>query len=380
MAVDVAQSNGALTDLAYLRAPERFSTDPILGESIAIVDLFSGCGGMTLGALEGARRTGRPAELKLAVDQWAPALEVVELTLELDDAQTCQLDLTALLKETGHPARNDTEDALQSAGADTTLLLAGPPCQGHSALNNHTRHDDARNDLYRAVAEVAAILKPRAVIVENVRGVRRDRRDAVKRCLHELNALGYAVRPRLIDIHALGAPQRRVRHVLVATNGRPFDFDQLINQPGRTVSWAIADLEGRHGETLFDTASVPTADNEARIDYLFDHNIDNLPNQERPMCHRSDHSYVSMYGRLAWGQPAQTVTSGFGSMGQGRFVHPLARRTLTPHEAARLQFLPDFMDFSLVETRRQLAAMIGNAVPPILIIALVRALIEQELL
>ena len=67
-------------------------------------------------------------------------------------------------------------------------------------------------------------------------------------------------------------------------------------------------------------------------------------------------------------------------MGQGRFVHPLSRRTLTPHEAARLQFFPDFVDFSLVETRSELATMIGNAVPPILVIALVGALIEQGLL
>jgi DNA (cytosine-5)-methyltransferase 1 len=51
-------------------------------------------------------------------------------------------------------------------------------------------------------------------------------------------------------------------------------------------------------------------------------------------------------------------------MGQGRFVHPKRRRTLTPHEAARLQFLPDFFHFDEDLPRTALCEMIANAVPP----------------
>ena len=115
--------------------------------------------------------------------------------------------------------------------------------------------------------------------------------------------------------------------------------------------------------------------------WLFEHGEHNLPNPERPTCHRTEHSYRSMYGRLWWDEPAQTITSGFGSMGQGRYVHPLRQRTLTPHEAARLQFLPDFMAFDLVKTTRSaLATMIGNAAPPMLTIAIVHALVQQGFL
>jgi DNA (cytosine-5)-methyltransferase 1 len=70
-----------------------------------------------------------------------------------------------------------------------------------------------------------------------------------------------------------------------------------------------------------------------------------------------------MYGRLRSDLPAQTITSGYGSMGQGRYVHPRLRRTLTPHEAARLQMIPDFFDFSSVGSRGSWAQMIGNAAP-----------------
>ncbi len=169
--------------------------------------------------------------------------------------------------------------------------------------------------------------------------------------------------------------------MLVATREEPFDFTQLALVPGRDIAWAIDDLQHIDGRTLFDTAAVPTPDNERRINWLFDNEAHNLPNAERPVCHRNDdHSYGSMYGRLFWDQPAQTITSGFGSMGQGRFVHPRSRRTITPHEAARLQFLPDSMDFSSVDTRVGLATMIGNAAPPVLGIAVVQALVDQELL
>jgi DNA (cytosine-5)-methyltransferase 1 len=50
-------------------------------------------------------------------------------------------------------------------------------------------------------------------------------------------------------------------------------------------------------------------------------------------------------------------------MGQGRYVHPRLKRTLTPHEAARLQFIPDFFAFPEDMKRTALAQMIGNAVP-----------------
>ncbi len=83
------------------------------------------------------------------------------------------------------------------------------------------------------------------------------------------------------------------------------------------------------------------------------------------MCHRDpNHKYKSMYGRLDWDKPAQTITTGFGSPGQGRYLHPSQLRTLTPHEAARLQFFPDWYDFRSVTKRKRLQEMVGNAVPP----------------
>jgi DNA (cytosine-5)-methyltransferase 1 len=72
-----------------------------------------------------------------------------------------------------------------------------------------------------------------------------------------------------------------------------------------------------------------------------------------------------VYGRMRWEEPAPTMTGGFLTMGQGRFVHPKRRRTITAHEGARIQFIPDFFDFSsLADSRALLTETIGNAVPP----------------
>ncbi len=145
----------------------------------------------------------------------------------------------------------------------------------------------------------------------------------------------------------------------------------LDDHPDRDLRWAIGDLEDVASETTFESASKATQVNHKRIDYLFDKGKWDLPNPQRPDCHKDrEHSYVSMYGRLRWDEPAQTITTGFGSMGQGRYVHPSRRRTITPHEAARLQTFPDWFVFGEDTRRGVLAKVIGNAVPPLLMIRL----------
>ncbi|NEJ83128.1 hypothetical protein GR268_42370, partial [Rhizobium leguminosarum] len=70
-----------------------------------------------------------------------------------------------------------------------------------------------------------------------------------------------------------------------------------------------------------------------------------------------------------WDKPAQTITTGFGTPGQGRYIHPMRRRVITPHEAARIQGFPDWFDFAPPGTdvkRKNLAKWIGDAVHPIL--------------
>ena len=107
-------------------------------------------------------------------------------------------------------------------------------------------------------------------------------------------------------------------------------------------------------------------DNLRRARWLLKHDRFDLPNHMRPSCHRDNpgHRYKSMYGRMRWNLPSQTLTTGFRSPGQGRFLHPAEPRVLTCREAARIQFFPDWFDFLPAGSRTSIARAIGNAVPP----------------
>jgi DNA mismatch endonuclease Vsr len=188
-----------------------------------------------------------------------------------------------------------------------------------------------------------------------------------------LEKAGYRVATTVLDLTELGVPQRRRRHLLLALRdgvSEPADIlDTTIaccDHTERTVEWAIGDLVGATAMSGPSAPSAATAENRERMQWLIDNDKYDLPNERRPVCHHDEHSYVSMYGRLRWDAPAQTITTGYGSPGQGRYVHPAAARTITPREAARLQTLPDFFDLGADKKRGTWAHVIGNAVPPLL--------------
>jgi DNA (cytosine-5)-methyltransferase 1 len=260
-----------------------------------------------------------------------------------------------------------------------------PPCQGHSDLNNHSRRDDPRNAFYVRMARAAEVLSPRAVIIENVPTVVHDKGGVVEITRSVLSDAGYAVADDVIRLDELGVPQTRRRHLLLGVRGAERNPTDLIEHMRRR-RWKAATLPGRsrtclHGKGPGPSTPLGGVRDEQRPDRVpLRARRRRPPEHLRPVCHQGEHSYVSMYGRLSWDRPAQTITSGYGSMGQGRYVHPSRRRTLTPHEAARLQFFPDWYPFDVVSKRGAWAEMIGNAVPPKLTMELTRALIEQGLL
>ena len=126
---------------------------------------------------------------------------------------------------------------------------------------------------------------------------------------------------------------------------------------------------GPPSTNLIDTTPSLTQANLDRIDYLFENELFDLPDAQRPDCHKNGTSYTSVYGRMHWDRPAQTITTAFGTPGQGRYIHPRQRRLISPHEAARIQGFPDWFQFAppgFDVKRKHLAKWIGDAVHPIL--------------
>lgn len=247
------------------------------------------------------------------------------------------------------------------------IVVAGPPCQGHSNLNNHTRRNDDRNALCFRVVRFAELLSPEYVFIENLGASVHDEKQSIHKAREHLELLGYHCDSTTVDLWKIGVPQLRKRHLLVASKKKRLDIQSIIDHHGidksRGVGWALGDLEDTIGDTLLDQSRRLSEENYSRIRWMFENDEYDLPNHLRPKCHQGEHSYYAMYGRLRQERVANTVTTGFGSPGQGRYIHPAKQRTLTAHEAARLQFFPDFFDFSSVDRYKALSAMIGNAVP-----------------
>lgn len=355
---------GAAFGASWLRA----STPPptaLAGKPLRIADLFSGCGGLSVGAAEACRALNIPPRFALACDLYRPALDVYCHNLRPAHAIASPIEVHidgALGARLTHAERE-----LRRRVGGVHLVISGPPCQGHSDLNNHTRRVDPKNQLVLRVARFAEVFEPEHVLVENVQGIRHDRLGALSRAKEWLRRLGYQVTDAVISADAVGVPQMRRRYFLFASRRpvRPLDrLPSCFSSGTTTMRWAIGDLHRAHASTDFDRPSTPTPVNRKRIDYLFDHSLYDLPDHQRPDCHADGgHTYKAVYGRLKWDEPAPTITTGFGCMGQGRFVHPASRRTLTPHEAARLQSFPDFFDFGQ-RRRGEYQHLIGNAVPP----------------
>ncbi len=338
---------------------------------VRIVDLFAGCGGLTLGLAQAAREAGRPVEIPLAVDFEPLAVAVYTQNFPFA-ARVESAAVESFFDGELGATETDAEHAIRSEVGAVTVLTGGPPCQGHSNLNNYTRRTDSKNALYIRMVRAAEVLAPQVVVIENVPAILRDRHageSVVVRAEEYLEQLGYAVEHAVVSLVPTGVAQTRRRHILLALRDRSVDPSEIIRGLGagveeRDLRWAIHDLIGVDDGSLRDRAPQAKAENLARMQWMLDEGEYDLPNDRRPECHQSDHSYKSMYGRLRWDAPAQTITSGFGSIGQGRFMHPDLPRALTAHEAARIQGFPDYFDFSSCPTKSALATMIGNAVPP----------------
>ncbi|MEE4719340.1 DNA cytosine methyltransferase [Pseudomonas alliivorans] len=339
-----------------------------LNKSLKVVDLFCGMGGLTIGALQAAQELNLEFEITFACD--------IDKTTSIFFAENFkrylkkyyQGDISEIISDDFLNQTTTFEKKISKTLKGTDFLFAGPPCQGHSNLNNHSRREDPRNALYLNTIKFIQLCTPKYFIIENVPSIIHSKESVTERAKKLLLGYGYEVQELIIEFKRLGVPQSRKRHVMLGSlNG---DLQSTIagiyTDEKFNLGDVLADLVGIESKEIFDSPSKMSATNLERAEFLYSTDVYDLPNELRPPCHRGQHSYKSMYGRLKWEDVAQTITGGFGSMGQGRFLHPLEKRVITPHEAARIQGLPDWLDYTGVTKRSELQKMIGNAVPPAL--------------
>ncbi|ESY09361.1 DNA-cytosine methyltransferase [Mesorhizobium sp. LNJC386A00] len=264
------------------------------------------------------------------------------------------------------------------------LLVICAPCQPFSSQNRFRGKDDREQLIVRALA-VAERLDSDMIFFENVPGLA----SAAYRCVldevrNKLSYLGYALsKPMVRDAADYGVPQRRRRCIMFAAK-KQAAVDAFVRSdvrvPPKTVMQAIADLDalGAGEASTRDPLHrarmhLPIAIERLRRIPKDGGSRSSLPAHLELRCHvgKKKHEFSDVYGRMAWSDVAPTLTTGCTDVTRGRYAHPEQDRAITLREAARLQSFPD--DYSFIGNTSQIAAQIGNAVPPDMVGAFVPA-------
>lgn len=368
----------SMWDQSFLTHEIEFLSKDPTRKAVRFADVFCGAGGLSYGVRESILSCGLLPLCTLAADIDEIALEVYKRNF--DPRYSSVTNLWTSVTRNYSKRKTPPEflgtptllnyDLLNAIG-EVDVLLGGPPCEGHSSHNNITRGNDPRNLYYIVMPALAVALRAKVVIVENVPRIRNDKHDVLNTTKGLFSRYGYKVDEYIVDSVLLGLPQTRKRHILIASiDGRP-DIERTMKsflRPPRDLQWLIGDLMNVNSDNPMDKPAELSDVNKQRIQYLFENDEYDMPNEWRPDSHKNGHTYPSIYGRLRWNGPAGTITTGFNTPGRGRYIHPEKPRTLTPHEAARIQGFPDTFEFKLIDgdtpTRSSLANMIGDAVPP----------------
>lgn len=267
------------------------------------------------------------------------------------------------------PAPPHLSDALSHLEGQIDLIVAGPPCQGHSNLNNVTRRDDARNQLYVVAVAMAVAMRPHAIVIENVPEVRASVSRVVDVSRSLLESSGYTTSEFSLTARDLGWPQTRRRHFLLASRTGIASAQDLTRAFGGKHPNAIDFLKRlppRPRPAIINAVPDFRDETRRRLSY-FERNDEkyDLPLELRPECHRDGTTYEAAYGRIPPHGPFPTITRGFLTPGRGRFVHPTEPRTLTPSEAAYVQGFPAWYEFGKdgEVNKTMLTKWIGDAVP-----------------
>jgi DNA (cytosine-5)-methyltransferase 1 len=225
------------------------------------IDLFAGCGGLSLGFFNSGQWDGL-----FAVEKDSFAFETLNHNLIKTHNHFSWPDW--LTKE-NHDIKEvlvSKHDELASLAGTVDLVTGGPPCQGFS-MAGRRKASDQRNELVLSYLEIIKLVKPKAIFFENVEGFTlpftkdSDRRFS-NEVEEELHNLGYTAKGKLVNFSDFGIPQRRKRYIIVGfaegvATGKNF-FTELEDTRDRflgakglkskvTIKEAISDLEKKHG-------------------------------------------------------------------------------------------------------------------------------------
>ena len=344
--------------------------------NLNVVDMFSGCGGLSLGFQMAGYN------IKGMIDFDEDSLE----TAEANNLAEHYLNLD-LFKE------NWLEKFLNQINFnEVDIIVAGPPCQGFS-LTGPRKLDDKRNQLYKAVYDLVSKSKPKAFLIENVKGMATLYKGKVKEdIVKQFSSLGYNVSTKILNSKDFGVPQSRERLFYIGLKDKSFNFPSPLFEEGEYVTcrealddlpslenlvevYAYSSNESSDYQKLIKNASrelknhQPTKHTQEVISV-----IKQVPeggnHKDLPPGVGESRKFNEAWTRYDGNKPSRTIDTGHRN-----HFHYEYNRVPTVRENCRLQSFPD--TFEICGSKTSQNKQIGNAVPVLLAKILAEEIYEQ---
>lgn len=361
-------------------------------DSLKMIDLFCGAGGLSLGFTQEGFVTSLANDIQdCCVDTYAHNHpETPRDHIVLGDIKDVVKNLDELL-----------------AGRNVDIVVGGPPCQGFSMANRQRLIDDPRNHLYKSYVEVVKKVHPKFFVMENVKGMS----SVAEQVKEDFRAIGYSVECHILNAKNFGVPQNRERLIYIG-NCLGVDNEQIFNEifalseniPEHNLGdalFALRELEASRVKNSTENGSIESGYKIEKNIITETNDYISYINQDRVVNVVSNHKArynndrdIEIYGRMEPGDRSddpkiadimpyarrngifkdkyyklendkvcKTITAHM-KFDCNMYIHPTQARGLTPREAARVQSYPDDYFFRGAYTKTYM--QIGNSVPPLL--------------
>ena len=411
-----------LTNLAVHLISKKDMSKNMENSKLKYIDLFAGCGGLSLGLHNSGLWKGI-----FAIEKNEDAFKTLKFNLVQNKSHFDWPEWLPIKEHDINTVLYNFKDNLKNLRGGVDLIAGGPPCQGFSTAGRRVE-EDSRNELIKSYIKFIRLVQPKLIFFENVKGfTQKFDKNKIKGRIYSkfvIDSLsrrtkenvGYNVFGRLIDFSEFGIPQKRTRFILVGirkdlqTKINPKDFfhqlesnkkDFLIKKGiglKNTLEDAISDLLRNNEIKSPDTASFKAGlYNQINSEYqrLMRSDIKNdIPDSHRFAKHRPEtikkYKYIlknavknktlspklkEKFGLkkrtiipLINNAPTPTITTL-----PDDYIHYCQPRIFTVREYARIQSFNDWYEFKGKYTtggkrRTQEVprySQIGNAIPPL---------------
>lgn len=349
------------------------------------IDIFSGAGGLSLGA-------------EMAGVKIIHAIEINESA-----AKSFKRNHQGAKVHNGDIKEINPQD-LKKGEEPIFVIMGGPPCQGFSLSNTRSRNmQNEKNFLFLEFVRFVRELRPLWFVLENVKGLTNIDGGKTQKMIEEhFKCLGYDVTSKVLCASDYGVPQHRDRFFMVGNRvGKKFEFPATFSTKV-TVEEAIGDLpvlfngqklevgeykipfkkaskyaQMMRRKSKFPTQNLVSQNNDLviqRYKYIGQgQNWSAIPDELMQNYVDKSLTHSGIYKRLIANQPSVVISNYRKSM----LIHPYEDRGLSVREAARLQSFPD--DFYFEGSLSYVQQQIGNAVPPLLSKAVMQQILTYEI-